>query len=383
MKAFIDRHLEKWVGWRHQIHQHPETAFEEVRTSRFVAETLQSFGLEVHRGLAKTGVVGVLKSGASERSVALRADMDALDILEENDLPYASRNPGKMHACGHDGHTTMVLAAAEYLSQHRDFDGTVYFIFQPAEENLAGGKRMIDEGLFKRFPADLVFGMHNWPGIPEASFATRPGFFMASYDMFEIRVHGRSAHAATPERGMDPILVGADIVSQLYKIVGSDLGPQDSGVITVTQFHGGSTWNIIPEQASIRGSVRAFTNEVRDTLQRRIEQTAHGVAGAYGTDVAVDYRRTYCPTVNGESGTKLALGAAVATVGDEQVDPEVEPTGVAEDFGYMLEEVEGNFIWIGGGDGPFLHSSRYDFNDRIIPAGVEYWIRLAHSALKR
>ena len=206
---------------------------------------------------------------------------------------------------------------------------------------------------------------------------------MASYDMFEIRVHGRSAHAATPERGMDPILVGADIVSQLYKIVGSDLGPQDSGVITVTQFHGGSTWNIIPEQASIRGSVRAFTNEVRDTLQRRIEQTAHGVAGAYGTDVAVDYRRTYCPTVNGESGTKLALGAAVATVGDEQVDPEVEPTGVAEDFGYMLEEVEGNFIWIGGGDGPFLHSSRYDFNDRIIPAGVEYWIRLAHSALKR
>lgn len=381
IKDFISNNKEKWIEWRHHLHQNPETAFEEFETSKFVAQKLESFGLEVHTGLATTGVVGVLKNGTSNKSIALRADMDALDIEEQNDFSYISKIKGKMHACGHDGHTTMLLAAAEYLSQNKDFDGTVYFIFQPAEENVAGGKVMIDEGLFKQFPADMVFGMHNWPGIKLGTFATKSGAVMASNDMFEINVRGKSTHAAIPEGGLDPIVVGADIVSQLNKITSRNVSPKEASVVTVTQINSGSAWNIIPDNCQIRGTVRAFSNSVRDLLQQRIEQTANGVAESYGTTADVKYNRAYCPTVNTLDETNIAISVATDTFGKENVDPNPESTTAAEDFGYMLQEVNGNFMWLGNGDSQALHNSKYDFDDKIIPNGVEYWISLTNHIL--
>src|SRR5512139_1662033 len=303
------------TGWRHDIHSHPETAFEEVRTADIVADKLKSFGIEVHRGLAKTGVVGVLRSGNSKRAIGLRADMDALDVHETNDFDHKSTIPGKMHACGHDGHTVMLLGAAKYLAETRNFDGTVYFIFQPAEENEGGGRVMVEEGLFDRFPMEEVYGLHNWPRKPFGTFATRSGPLMGAYDIFEIVATGKGGHAAMPYATRDPMLFAAHMINALQTIVARNLHPQDAGVVSVTQVHGGDTWNVIPEQVVLRGTVRTFRREVQDLIESRIRGLAAGVAATFEMAATVRYERRYPATVNTAEETGHAVRAARAVVG--------------------------------------------------------------------
>ena len=294
------------TAWRHDIHSHPETAFEEVRTADVVAAKLEAFGLEVHRGLAKTGVVGVLRSGTSKRAIGLRADMDALDVHETNQFDHKSTIPGKMHACGHDGHTVMLLGAAKYLAETKNFDGTVYFIFQPAEENEGGGRVMVEEGLFEKFPVDGVYGMHNIPGIPVGKFAVRPGPMMAAYDIFEVVLKGVGAHGAMPQHTIDPVVVGAHIVTALQSIVARNVDPMDTAVVSTTQIHAGDTWNVIPQECVLRGTVRTFKKPVQDLIEKNIEKISRNVAAGFGAEVVKwRYERRYPATVNSVAGDRV------------------------------------------------------------------------------
>lgn len=373
------------TAWRHDLHAHPETAFEERRTSDVVADKLKSFGLDVHRGLAKTGVVGTLRTGSGNRAIGLRADMDALDLEEMNEFAHRSRHPGKMHGCGHDGHTTMLLGAAKYLAETRRFDGTVHFIFQPAEENLAGGKVMVDDGLFEKFPVESVYGMHNMPGVEVGKFAIRPGPMLASADMFDIRVKGVGAHGAFPHRGVDPVVIAAEIVLALQTIVSRSTDPLQASVVSVTWVRGGFTHNVIPESVTLSGTTRAFLPEVQDMIERRIRQIAEGVALAHGASADVDYHRRYPPTVNWPEETGVAAAAAAEVVGPDNVARDMEPMMGAEDFAWMLRERPGAFIMIGNGAGEgscMVHNPRYDFNDAILPIGSSYWVKLVERVLK-
>ena len=372
------------TAWRHDINAHPETAFEELRTADIVARKLESFGLEVHRGLAKTGVVGTLRSGSSSRSIGLRADMDALPLNEANTFAHRSRHPGKMHACGHDGHTTMLLGAAKTLARTREFDGTVVFIFQPAEEHIGGGRVMIEEGLFDKFPVEAVFGMHNWPGLEAGRFGLRSGPMLACADTFEIAVHGRGAHAAMPHQGVDPIAAGAALVQSLQTIVSRNLNPIDSGVVSVTQFHAGDAFNVIPEAAVLRGTARAFTPGVRNSLEAGMQRVSAGVATAYGVKIEANYMRGYPPCVNWPRETEIAATVLQALVGADNVIRDIEPTMGGEDFAYMLEKKPGCYIFIGNGPGEggcMLHNPHYDFNDEILPLGSAYWVRLVEHVI--
>jgi amidohydrolase len=374
------------AAWRHEIHAHPETAFEEMGTAEFVARRLREFGIAVHRGLAGTGVVGTL-AGARPggRAIALRADMDALHIQERNGFDYASQNPGKMHACGHDGHTAMLLGAARYLAETRNFAGTVHFIFQPAEENEGGGRVMVQEGLFEQFPVEAVFGMHNWPGIPVGKFALRAGPMMASYDIFEITVKGKGAHAALPHLGVDPIIAAAQIAMGLQTIASRNTSPLDSIVVSVTQIHGGDTWNVIPEEVLLRGTTRSFKPELQEAIEPAIRRIAEGVAAAMGAGVALRYERRYPPTVNSAAETDIAAAIAAEVVGEANVDREVTPTMGAEDFAFMLQAKPGAYVFIGNGlgNGAGLHNAHYDFNDEILPIGASYWARLVERVLAK
>ncbi len=370
---------------RRDLHAHPETAFEEVRTADVVADKLQSWGLEIHRGLAKTGVVGTLKAGRANRAIGLRADMDALDLIELNEFGHKSRHEGKMHGCGHDGHTVMLLGAAKYLSENRDFDGTVHFIFQPAEENLAGGKVMIDDGLFEKFPVESVYGMHNMPGLEVGKFAVRVGPMMASADMFTVKVRGVGAHGAYPHKGVDTVLVGAEMVMALQSIVARNVDPLEPAVISVTMFQSGHTTNVIPEHALLGGTVRAFRPEVQDLLERRMREVLDGVARAHGAEVELDYQRRYPPTINTADETELAATAAAMVVGADNVVHNMAPSMGAEDFAWMLRERPGSYVWIGNGAGEgscMVHNPRYDFNDEVLPIGSSYWVRLVETILK-
>jgi hippurate hydrolase len=371
------------VAWRRDIHAHPETAFEEVRTAALVAERLEAFGVEVHRGLAGTGVVGVLRGKRDGGgTIGLRADMDALHIDEQTNLPHRSTTPGKMHACGHDGHTTMLLGAAKYLAETRDFAGTVYFVFQPAEENEGGGRRMVEEGLFERFPMDAVYGLHNWPGLPVGAIGVRPGAVMASFDIFEITVTGHGAHAAMPHQGTDPVVAAAAIVTALQTIASRNTDPADAVVVTVTQIHAGDTWNVIPEEAVLRGTARAFTPHVQDAIEPAIERIAQGVAAAHGARAELRYERRYPPTVNSAAEAERSAGVAAALVGEKGVVRDRNPSMGAEDFAFMLQEKPGAYIWLGAGEEhPNLHSPAYDFNDEILTLGASYWARLVETAL--
>ena len=370
---------------RHDIHAHPETAFEEQRTSDVVAGKLSAWGYEVHRGLAKTGVVGVLRNGASKRTVGLRADMDALHIHEKNAFAHKSQHAGKMHACGHDGHTTMLLGAAKYLAQHRTFDGTVNFIFQPAEENEGGARVMIEEGLFERFPCDTVWGMHNWPGMDAGQFCVMPGPMMAGFDIFEITLTGRGAHAAMPHNGWDPIVAGSALVQALQTIVSRNTHPVEAGVVSVTQFHGGDTWNVIPNEVVIRGTTRSFKPEVQALIQNRIGEICNGVGATYGCAVKFWYDRRYPPTVNSAAEAETSRSVLVDLVGAGNVHTDLTPTMGAEDFAFMLQAKPGCYIWIGNGAGEggcMLHNPGYDFNDEILPLGASYWVKLVEQCLK-
>jgi len=373
------------IEWRHDIHSHPETAFEEVRTAKVVAEKLESFGIEVTTGLAKTGVVGVLSAGGSDRRIGLRADMDALDLQELNSFDHRSQVDGKMHACGHDGHTTMLLGAARYLAETRNFDGTVYFIFQPAEENVAGGRVMVEEGLFDQFPCQDVYGMHNMPGLPNGQIGMMPGPMMASADFFEITVQGVGAHGAFPHEGIDPVLIGSEIVMGLQRVVSRSTNPMQQAVISVTQFHAGHTTNVIPEMATISGTTRAFLPEVQDMMEREMRRVAEGIAAAHGASVEYVYDRRYPPTINTAVETEKAATAAAVVVGEENVRRDLVPVMGAEDFAWMLKAKPGCYVWIGNGTGQrggcMVHNPNYDFNDEILPIGASYWAKLVEQEL--
>jgi len=371
-------------SWRHRIHAHPETAFEEKATSAFVADKLRSFGLEVHAGLAGTGVVGVLKSGHGNGAIGLRADLDALHIHEKSGVAHASKVDGKMHACGHDGHTAMLLGAAAALAQKRDFHGTVYFIFQPAEENEGGGRVMVEQGLFDRFPMRAVYGMHNWPLMPVGTIATRVGPLMGAFDIFEIVATGKGAHAAMPNTGKDPMLFAAHVISALQTIVARNLHPLESGVVSVTQVHGGDTWNVIPEEVVLRGTARSFDGQVQDLIEHRIRTIVAGVAAMFEMSATVRYERRYPATVNAAAETAHALAAASAVVGAANVDADPTPNMGSEDFAFMLNAKPGCYVWLGAGRGPHtpnVHNPHYDFNDDALPIGTSYWVTLVGQQL--
>jgi len=379
---------------RRDIHAHPELCFEEKRTSDVVAKKLESWGIKIHRGLGKTGVVGIIEGSLGKgRNIGLRADMDALPLQEHNQFEHASQHPGKMHACGHDGHVAMLLGAAQYLAQHREFKGTVHFIFQPAEEGGGGAREMIRDGLFDLFPCDAVFGMHNWPGIPVGDFAVTPGPMMASSNEFQITVKGKGGHAALPHNSSDPVFAASQIIGSLQAIITRNKRPVDAAVLSITQFHAGDASNIIPDSAWIGGTVRTFTIEVLDLIESRLCQIASSTAQAFDCSVEVTFSRNYPPTINHEKETAFAIDVMKDLVGEQHVNPRVDPTMGAEDFAFMLQEKPGCYVFIGNGDGDHrsqghglgpcqLHNPCYDFNDQLLPLGSTYWVRLVERFLE-
>jgi hippurate hydrolase len=376
--------VERMVAWRHDLHAHPELAFAETRTADFVARELAACGFAVRTGLGRTGVVGTLSRGAGP-SVGLRADMDALPIHEETGLPHASRTPGVMHACGHDGHVSMLLGTARHLAAQDDLAGTVHVIFQPAEECEGGGRAMVEDGLFRLFPCDAVFGLHNWPGLPVGTFATRPGPIMASLDTFEIAVTGFGTHAAMPERGTDTLVVVAELVLALQTVVSRRIAATDSAVLSVTQIHGGDAYNVIPDRAVIRGTVRCLGEGIRARIAELVETIARGTAGTHGARAEVDYRFGYPATVNTEAAAALALDAAGRVAGIAERRTDLPPSMASEDFAYMLGACPGAYAWIGADGakpGRPLHNPGYDFNDDVLPLGAAYWVAVARQALQ-
>ena len=375
------------TAWRRDIHAHPEIAFEEHRTAALVAAKLEEFGIEVHRGLAGTGVVGTLRGNQpGDRAIALRADMDALPMPEANKFEHTSTAPGKMHACGHDGHTTMLLGAARYLAETRNFAGTVHFVFQPAEEGGGGGRVMVEQGLFEQFPAEEVYALHNVPGIPVGHFAGRVGPVMAATDQFEITIEGRGGHAAQPHKTIDPVVVGSQIVGAIQTIASRNADPIKSVVVSVTQFHAGSAFNVIPQSAWLCGTIRTFDAGIRTQARTRIKEIAEGVALALGGSAEVKFRFGYPATVNHPAQTEKALAIAERVAGAGNVDYDIAPSMGGEDFAYMLLERPGSYIFIGNGpevEGQKLHQVNYDFNDEILPVGASYWAQLVEGVLTR
>jgi len=373
---------------RRDLHAHPELAFEETRTASVVAAHLKKLGLEVFEGIAKTGVVARLKLGDCPRAIGLRADMDALPLPELNGFPHRSRHEGRMHACGHDGHTAMLLGAAEALSLLRDtanFDGTVYFIFQPAEEHEGGGRVMVEEGLFERFPMQMVFGLHNWPGLPAGSIAVTEGPVMAGADRFDITINARGAHAAMPHQGTDAILAGADLVQAFQSLVSRATDPLDSAVVSVTRFHAGHADNILPEQAVLGGTVRSFRPELQDALEAGLGRICTGIETTHRVRIELRYERGYPPTINAEEPSFICREVARQVVGGEQVFTNLKPSMGAEDFAYLSRVVPGCYVWLGNGPGEggcMLHSPHYDFNDAIISTGIRYWVRLVETSFR-
>ena len=372
--------------WRHAIHAHPELGFQEQRTSDLVADKLAGFGIEVHRGLGKTGVVGRLRVGNSPRTIGLRADMDALPIQEANTFDYRSQNDGRMHACGHDGHTTMLLGAARYLAQTRNFDGTVHFIFQPAEEGLGGAAAMVKDGLFDEFPCEVIFGMHNRPGLAVGKFQIRPGAMMAGGAFFDIAITGRGAHGARPEAGIDPIVVASHITTALQSIVARNVRPVDTAVISVTKFHAGDAYNVIPEKAVLGGTARCFSNTTMDLIEERMRRIAESVAAGLGASASLDFRRLFPALVNHADETRFIADAAAEVVGEDNVNRQAGLVMASEDFSFMLERCPGAYIQIGNGDGEGgceVHNPGYDFNDAALPYGAALFARLVERRLAR
>ena len=376
---------------RRDIHAHPELCFEELRTSELVAKLLTDWGIEVHRGLGKTGVVGILKNGTGNKAIGLRADMDALPMQEFNQFEHASKHAGKMHACGHDGHVAMLLAAAQHLSKHKNFNGTVYFIFQPAEEGGGGAREMIQDGLFEKFPMQAVYGMHNWPGLEVGKFAVSAGPVMASSNEFKITIHGKGSHAALPHNGIDPVPVACQMVQAFQTIITRNKKPVDAGVISVTMIHTGEATNVVPDHCEMQGTVRTFTTEVLDMIEQRMREVANHTCAAFGATCTFEFERNYPPTINHAAETQFAKEVMHSIVGENNVVVQ-EPTMGAEDFSYMLQAKPGVYCFIGNGDGVHreighgegpctLHNPNYDFNDELIPLGGTYWVKLVEAAL--
>ena len=384
--ARIEGLKDEMTAWRRDIHAHPELGFEEQRTSEFVATQLKAFGVEVNRGIGKTGVVGVLRCGSSRRSLGLRADMDCLPIEEANTFAHKSKHQGRMHACGHDGHTTMLLGAAKYLAATKNFDGTVNFIFQPAEEGIGGAKAMIDDGLFRRFPCEAILGMHNRPGMPLGKFAVRAGPMMAGGAFFDIDIVGRGAHGARPEAGVDPVLVASHVTAALQSIVSRNVRPVDTAVVSVTQIHAGNAYNVIPQTARLSGTVRAFSDEVMQLIGRNLARVAEGVAAGFGAAAKTDFRVIFPPTVNNAKEADYAAGICAELVGADSVKRDPALIMASEDFAFMLNAVPGCYLNIGNGDGEGaceVHNPNYDFNDSALPYGASFFARLVEKRLAK
>ena len=376
---------------RRDLHAHPELCFEEVRTADVVAAKLTEWGIPIHRGMGTTGVVGIVKAGTSNRAVALRADMDALPMQEFNTFAHSSKHPGKMHACGHDGHTAMLLGAAHYLAQNRNFDGTVYLVFQPAEEGGGGAREMIKDGLFEKFPVEAVFGMHNWPGVRTGTFAVSPGPVMASSNEFKIVIRGKGGHAALPHNAIDPVVVACQMVQGFQAIISRNKKPVDAGVISVTMIHTGEATNVIPDHCEVQGTVRTFTIEVLDMIEQRMRELAQHTSAAFGARCKFSFVRNYPPTINSSNEAEFARKVMATIVGENNVMAQ-EPTMGAEDFSFMLQAKPGCYVFIANGDGAhremghgggpcMLHNPSYDFNDELLPLGATYWVRLAEQWL--
>ena len=377
---------DEMTRWRRDIHAHPELGFEETRTSDIVAEKLRSWGYEVHRGIGKTGVVGVLRAGKSTRAIGLRADMDALPIVEANTFEHRSRHGGRMHACGHDGHTTMLLGAAKYLAERRNFDGVVNFIFQPAEEGIGGARAMIADGLFERFPCEAIFGMHNRPGLPVGKFAVRSGPMMAGGAFFDIRITGKGSHGARPESSVDPVLVASHTTVALQSIVSRNVRPLDAAVLSVTKIHGGDAYNVIPQTAELSGTARAFTREIMNVIETRMRAVAKGTAEAFGATAEVDFRVTFAPTVNDAKEADFAAAVCAEIVGEENVNRNPNLISASEDFSFMLEKVPGCYFNIGNGAGEGaceVHNPSYDFNDEALALGATAFARIVETRLSK
>ncbi|MBH9974780.1 MULTISPECIES: M20 aminoacylase family protein [Bartonella] len=383
IREHIEKTIDEMVAIRHQIHENPEMGFNEHKTGDKVASLLESWGFDVVRGVGKTGIVGTLKVGNGKKVIGIRADMDALPIEEETNLPYASKNAGVMHACGHDGHTTILLTAARYLAETRNFDGTVRVIFQPAEESLGGGKKMIDDGLFEKFPCDRIYGLHNWPGFPAGTLRFTKGPMMASVDTAYITVRGKGGHGARPETTIDPIVAASSIVMALQTIVSRNVPPLEAALITVGMFKGGSVSNVIPEEVKMELTIRAFSPDVRKLLQERICKLAKSQAESYGAEAIINYERGYPVTVNDAESIDFALDVAKQIVGDKNVVENAEPLTPSEDFSYMLEKVPGAYIIMGNGDSTGLHTPQYNFNDDGIAVGATLWGALVEKYLAK
>lgn len=379
----LEKAKAKHTKWRRDIHQHPELGYEEHRTARVVAEKLEEFGIEVFTGYGTTGVVGKLTCGTGNRAIGLRADLDALPMQEKNEFEHRSVNDGIHHACGHDGHTIMLLAAAEYLAKSESFDGTVYFIFQPAEEGLAGGAAMIKDGLFEDFDMESVYGMHNMPGIPEGQFAVCDGPMMAAASMFDIKVQGKGGHAAIPQANHDPIVAASAMVTALQSIISRNIDPQEPSVLSVTKFNTNESYNVIPDEALLGGCVRTLTSKADAKIEARMEEVVRDIAKAYGCSAELEYRRNYPVLVNTTEETKLCADVARSLVGDDNVYDEMTPVMGSEDFAFMLQERPGCYIMIGNGGGSSVHHPTYDFNDDILPLGATYWSAVAETLLPR
>ncbi len=379
---------------RRTIHAHPELRYEETATSNLVAENLERWGLMVHRGMGKTGVVGVLKRGNGPKSIGLRADMDALPINEVNTFDHRSQNAGRMHACGHDGHTAMLLGAAQHLAKHSEFDGTIVFIFQPAEEGGAGAQAMIDDGLFEQFPVDAVFGIHNWPGMKAGSFGVSEGAMMASSNSFRITVKGIGSHAAMPNNGRDPIFAAVQIANGLQGVITRSKKPIDTAVLSITQIHAGDALNVVPDEAWLAGTVRTFGVEPLDLIESRMKTIVESTAAAYECEGVLDFHRMYPPTINDPEQARFAASVMKEVVGEQNVDTSVEPTMSSEDFSFMLLAKPGCYAFLGNGEGGhrdsghgmgpcMLHNPSYDFNDALLTVGSTYWVKLAERFLAR
>ena len=379
----VQKRHQEMTSWRRELHSRPELAFQEKWTSDFVAEKLESFGLPIHRGLAGTGVVATLKNGEGP-SIGLRADMDALPLLEKNQFGHRSQNEGKMHACGHDGHTTMLLGAASVLAESPSFRGTVHFIFQPAEEGGGGGNVMVKEGLFEKFPVDAVYGMHNWPGMEPGEIGVHKGPVLAANDAFDLEIQGKGGHAAMPDLCIDPILAASQVVSALQSVVSRGINPVDSAVVTVTQIHAGDAYNVIPDSVKLCGSIRTFKKEVREKVISSMESVVKGVASGLGASAELRIKQGYPATINTAQEAQKAASAAARVVGETKVILDADPSTGSEDFAYMLQARPGCYIWLGNGNrdgGCMLHNPHYDFNDEILPIGTSYWVSLVEQEL--
>jgi len=379
----IRRHHAELTAIRQDLHAHPELGMTEHRTAALVANKLESWGIEVHRGVGGTGVVGVLRSGRGNRAIGLRADMDALPLEELNDVPYRSTVPGKMHACGHDGHTTMLLGAARYLAETKNFDGIVHFIFQPGEEGCGGALAMLEDGLFERFPCDAIYGMHNRPGMPIGEYAIRSGPTAAGGAFFDITVTGKGAHGARPEASIDPVLTACHIATALQSIVSRTINPRDPAVISITKVQGGDAYNVIPETATIAGTARFFSRDVAAQIEAGLARMAEGVAAGFGATATLDWRLIFAPTVNDAEQTEAYAAAAAALVGEAKVARDKPPGMGSEDFSFMMEKVPGAYIHLGNGEGAQVHNPRYQFNDAAIPYGSALYAQVVEQGLPK